>query len=216
MDERKLEELFRDSVRSVPPASFDEQDVARASRRITARRRVAAVGGTVVAAAVLVGGIGVGTGLFTPSSSTVASHSGQETAPITPRTDGPGVLENRGGSCGPDAQLAAAVTRQLPEAAGTAPVAASPCPSGAKSASFQLRDGSSVGSVTVIVSPVGAVAPDQAKPGDLRRPDGTEQSVRQARSGKLIVVLSDPEAGSPAAPFGARLASIAGGLAAQF
>ncbi|MCI2419639.1 hypothetical protein MOQ72_19515 [Saccharopolyspora sp. K220] len=216
MDERKLEELFRESVRSVPPASFDEQDVARASRRITARRRVAAVGGTVVAAAVLVVGVGAGTGLFTSPNSNVASHPEYQSAPVTPRVDGPGVLENRSGQCGPDAQLAAAVTRQLPEAAGTAPVATSPCPSGAKAASFPLRDGTSAGSVTVIVSPVGAVAPDQATPGDQRRPDGSEQSVRKARSGKLVVVLSDPDAGSPAAPYGARLASIAGSLADQY
>ncbi len=83
-------------------------------------------------------------------------------------------------------------------------------------ASFALHDGASAGSVTVIVSPVGAVSPDQATPGDVRRPDGTEQSVRTARSGQLVVVLSDPDAGSPAAPYGARLASIAGDLAAQY
>ena len=41
MDERKLEALFQDAARAAPPASFDEQDVARASRRVTARRRVA-------------------------------------------------------------------------------------------------------------------------------------------------------------------------------
>ncbi|MEV0705347.1 hypothetical protein AB0I53_46580 [Saccharopolyspora sp. NPDC050389] len=216
MDEHKLEELFRDSVQSVPPASFDERDVAQASRRITARRRVAALGGTVVAAAVLVGGVGVGTGLFGASTDNVASNSTPETASISPRVDGPGVLGDRSGRCGPDAQLAAAVTKQLPEAAGTAPVASDPCPSGAKTASFVLRDGTSTGSVTAIVSPAGAVSPEQSTPGDVRRPDGTEQSVRKARSGKLVVVLSDPDTGSPAAPYSARIASIAGDLAAQF
>ncbi|MGI8308952.1 hypothetical protein [Saccharopolyspora hattusasensis] len=216
MDERKLEELFRDSVQSVPPSSFDEHDVARASRRITARRRMAAVGGTVVAAAVLVGGVGLGTGLFGQSeTSNVAGKSVPQRASISPRDDGPVVLGDRSG-CGPDAQLAAAVARQLPEAAGTAPVATKPCPSGARTASFALRDGASTGSVTVIVGPVGAMSPDQTSPGDVRRPDGTEQSVRQARSGKLVVVLSDPDAGSPAAPYGARIASIAGDLAAQY
>ncbi|MEU6268843.1 hypothetical protein [Saccharopolyspora shandongensis] len=215
MDERKLEELFRDSVQAVPPASFDESDVAQASRRITARRRMAALGGTVVAAAVLVGGVGLGTGLFESSSSSNFA-SQPETASSSPRIDGPGVLGDRSGRCGPDAQLVAAVTKQLPEAAGTAPVVPDPCPSGAKTASFLLRDGSSTGSVTVIVSPVGTVSPEQSTPGDVRRPDGTEQSVRKARSGKLVVVLSDPDAGSPAAPYGTRIASIAGGLADQF
>lgn len=216
MDERKLEELFRDSVRSVPPASFDERDVARAARRITARRRVAAAGGAVVAAALLAGGIGVGTGLFTQSSSNVASQSEPEVASISPSTEKPGILEHRSGGCGPDAQLAAAVTKQLPEAAGTAPVAASSCPLGSKAASFAVREGGSAGSVTVIVSPVGAVSPDQAKPGDSRLPDGTEQSVRKTRSGKLVMVFSDPDAGSPAAPYATRLAAIAGDLAAQY
>jgi hypothetical protein len=214
VDERKLEELFRESVRSVPPASFDEHDVARASRRVTARRRVAAVGATVVAAVVLVGGIGVGTGLFSSPTSNVASQP--QNAPIMPRTDGPSVMESRSGQCDPNAPLVAAVTRQLPEAAGTTPVATSPCPSGAESASFVLRDGNSTGKVTVIVSPAGSVAPEQATPGDGRRPDGTEQSVRKARSGKLVVVLSRPNAGSPTAPYGARLASIAGNLADQY
>ncbi|GAA0506442.1 hypothetical protein GCM10011581_42160 [Saccharopolyspora subtropica] len=219
MDERRLEELFRDSVRSVPPATFDEQDVIRASRRITARRRMAAAGGTVVAAAVLMGGVGVGTGLFAPSSSNLAStgqSERQQPASADSRTEGPGIMVERSGQCGPDAQIAAAVQAQLPEAAGVAPVAASRCPVGARAVSFVLRDGAAAGSVTVYVSPVGTVPPDQAEPGDGTRQDGTEQSVRKARSGKLVVVLSDPDPGSPAAPYGSRIAAIAGGVADQF
>ncbi|MER7015387.1 hypothetical protein ABT324_28470 [Saccharopolyspora sp. NPDC000359] len=214
MDERKLEELFRDSVQSAPPASFDEHDVARASRRITARRRVAAVGGTVVAAGVLAGGVFT----FLPSQQPVSSQQAQpQVAPATPRSeDGPGILTDRGGRCGPDAQVAAAVTKQLPEAASTAPVAVPTCPSGAKVASFVLREGPAAGSVTVIVSPAGTVPPDQATPGDTRHPDGTEQSVRQTRTGKLLVVQSNPDEGSPTAPYRTRLPTLATTLATQF
>ncbi|MDA3629876.1 hypothetical protein [Saccharopolyspora oryzae] len=212
MDESKLEELFRDSVQSVPPASFDEHDVARASRRITARRRMTAVGGTVVAAGVLAGGVA----LVVPSEQkTVTSQAQPEVA--SPRSDdGPSVMSTRGGRCGPDAQLAAAVTKELPEAAATAPVATPSCPSGAKVASFVLNEGPAAGNVTVIVSPVGTVPPDQAAPGDTRRPDGSEQSVRATRSGKLVIARSNPNQGSPAAPYGARLPEIAGAVATQF
>ncbi|KAA5829097.1 hypothetical protein ABT337_30525 [Saccharopolyspora hirsuta] len=214
MDERKLEELFRDSVQSVPPATFDEHDVARASRRITARRRMTAVGGTVVAAGVLAGGVF----LTLPQQQPVTSQQAQpEVAPASPRSeDGPGIFSQRSGRCGPDAQVAAAVTKQLPEAAATAPVAPPSCPSGAKAASFVLREGPAAGSVTVIVSPAGTVPPDQATPGDTRQPDGTQQSVRQTRSGKLVVVRSDPDEGSPAAPYSTRLPALAGDLAGQF
>ncbi|MGW1682407.1 hypothetical protein [Saccharopolyspora sp. NPDC002376] len=213
MDESKLEQLFRDSVQSVPPASFDEHDVARASRRITARRRMMAVGGTVVAAGVLAGGVA----LVVPSGKeTVTSQAQPEVAPSPRSDDGPEVMSTRGGRCGPDAQLAAAVTKELPEAAATAPVAAPSCPSGAKVASFVLHEGPAAGNVTVIVSPVGTVPPDQAAPGDTRRPDGSEQSVRQARSGKLVIARSNPNQDSPAAPYGARLPEIAGAVATQF
>ncbi|MER7083310.1 hypothetical protein SAMN02982929_05421 [Saccharopolyspora kobensis] len=214
MDERKLEELFRDSVQSVPPASFDEHDVARASRRITARRRMTALGGTVAVAAVLAGGVVM---VMPPESSVTSKQAQPEVSTASPRSeDGPGILTDRGGRCGPDAQVAAAVTKELPEAASTAPVAAPDCPSGAKVASFVLREGAAAGSVTVIVSPAGTVPPEQSKTGDTRHPDGTEQSVRQARSGKLVVVRSDPDEGSPAAPYRTRLPSIAGGIAGQF
>ncbi|GAA4610854.1 hypothetical protein [Saccharopolyspora hordei] len=213
MDERKLEELFRGSVQSVPPASFDEHDVVRASRRITARRRVAAVGATVVAAGVLAGGVAV----VLPSGPETSQQAQPQVTPASPSSeDGPAVLSRRGGGCGPDATVAAAVTEQLPEAAATAPVSVPSCPSGAEVASFELREGAAAGRVTVIVSPAGALPPDQATPGDARRPDGSEQSVRQTRSGKLVVVRSAPDAGSPAAPYRARLPLIADGLAGRF
>lgn len=238
MDERELQELFRGSVGSTPPSSFDEQDVARASRRITARRRAAAAGTGVAAAAVLVvGGLGVSGGWFTGPADDLAGAPAQRELPgpeprsgdadepgprvfssdgtRAPGRDQPGVLgETRSVRCGPDRGLADAVAGQLPEAARTAPVAADDgCPPGARAAAFELRDGRAAGSVTVIVRP--GDAPGE-EPGETQRPDGALQSVREARSGQLVVVVSDPDAGSPAPPFGTRLAAIADGLAAQY
>ncbi|MEB3370150.1 hypothetical protein [Saccharopolyspora mangrovi] len=207
-------------MRAVPPASFDEADVATASRRITARRRVTAtVGGTAVAAAVLVGGIGAGSGWFSSSTGTVASPP-----PAVPLTAAPGPgpqLESSGitprsAGCQPDPKLVEAVAATLPEAGSAAPTPVRSCPTGAKAAAFALRDGAAAGRVTVVVSPAGVAQADQSTPGDVQRPDGAQQSVRKARSGKLVVVLSEPEAGSPAAPFGTRVANLAGDLATRF
>ncbi|WP_246110377.1 hypothetical protein [Saccharopolyspora dendranthemae] len=205
-------------MRAVPPASFDEGDVSTASRRITARRRMTATaGGTVVAAAVLVGGIGVGAGWFSPSSDTVASPP-----PAVPLTAAPGPrIESTGGTprstgCQPDAAVVAAVASALPEAGSSTPTSVRSCPTGAKAAAFSLRDGATAGRVTVVISPAGAAQAGQSTPGDVQRPDGAQQSVRKARSGKLVVVLSEPESGSPGAPFVSRVANVAGDLATRF
>jgi hypothetical protein len=228
VDERKLEELFRDAVTTAPPATFDEQDVIRGSRRVTARRRLAAVGGSLVVTTLLVGGIGVGTGVFRDESNTIASQPesakdrpGAQT--MTPRsgddaTRPPMSVEPGGaGQCGsPDSRLAGALAGQLPEVRATSPVAASGgCPSGSQSVAFVLRDGDAAGRLSVILSPVGTTPPDQARPQETRRPDGTEQVTRKAHSGRILMVLSDPDAGSPAPPFRDRLVPITEGLAGQ-
>lgn len=222
MDERKLEELFRDTVRTIPPASFDEQDVTRGARRITARRRRVAIGGTVAAAAVLAGGVGIGSQVLAPPADNVASPP--QTQPAQPTAEapaprvqgGPSVLEERSTGCAPNAQLVEAVTAELPAAANSSPSAPANCPSGAKAAAFELRDGQAAGQVTVLVSPAGAMSPQEAAPGDERLPDGAQRSVRKARSGKLVVVVSEPDPSSPAPPYGARVAPLAGDLATRF
>ena len=220
MDERKLEKLFHDTVRTVPPATFDENDVARRSHQVTVRRRRVALGGSVAVAAVLAGGVGVGSQLIQPSGDNVASPppAQQPADPAAPRAGGggPTVLQDRSAGCAPDAQLIRAITAELPAAANSRPSAPANCPAGAKAAAFELRDGRAAGQMTVLVSPVGAVSPQQASPGDVRLPDGTQQSVRKARSGKIVVVVSDPAPSSPVPPFGARVAPLAGDLAARF
>lgn len=72
MDEAELEVLFRQAAEDGPEPSFDADDVRRGSRRVTARRRTALAGGTLVAAALLVGGVGFGTGALQPGDSTIA------------------------------------------------------------------------------------------------------------------------------------------------
>lgn len=62
MDERQLTELFRDAADDGPSATFGHADVVAASRRVTARRRMALAGGSTLGIAVLVGGIVVGGG----------------------------------------------------------------------------------------------------------------------------------------------------------
>jgi hypothetical protein len=58
MDERKLSELFRDSVPDAPPPTFNAQDVAAESGRQTLRKRNALLGGSALGV-LLVAGIAV-------------------------------------------------------------------------------------------------------------------------------------------------------------
>ena len=64
MDEQQLAELFRDAADGGPSAAFGHADVVAASRRATARRRMAIAGGGAVAIAVLVGSMVVGSGFL--------------------------------------------------------------------------------------------------------------------------------------------------------
>lgn len=235
MKERELEELFRDAARAAPPASFDEQDVVRGSRRVTARRRMAAAGGSLAAVAVLAGGIGTGAGLFTPEVSTQAGptqervETGQGQPPPAGRDQSPRAGEYNSGpsvlgvpkaaksGCGPaDQELAAALARQLPEVtpARTA-MPANDCPPGSRTASFQLSRDTAAGTVTVILSSPGAVPSEQRRPGEQQRPDGTRQVTAKADSGRILMVRSNPDDGSPP-PYGGRLSEIADGLAGRF
>ena len=214
MDEQKLQELFRDAASAAPPASFEEQDIVRGSRRVTARRRMAAAGGSVVAAAVIIGGVGVGTGTFNTGTPVAAPPA--TVKPRTPETKpgGPWVMTvpSGGQECAaPDADLARALAAELPDAAGSTPVAATGCPPESRSAAFSLRDGR----VTAMVSPVGTVPPDQMRPGETQRPDGTKQFMVKAHSGRIVLVSSHGN-GASAPPHGDRLSAIAQAIADRF
>lgn len=240
MDERELGALFREAVSTAPPASFDEHDVARGSRRVTARRRVLASGGSLVAAALVVGGVGAGTGAFDEDRSTVASPPVQSPQAQSPRVQsqpevitperapvkhgpmvesqpgsGAGIMSSpaSGTMCGPaDPSMTAAVTGELPAAASVPPRAATDCPHGSRAAVFRLRDGDAVGSVTVILAPASsAEQPRGESPG----PGGTVQVTDRTHSGRVLVVRSEPEWGSAHAPYSGRLGAVADGLSAR-
>ncbi|MCA1282839.1 hypothetical protein [Saccharopolyspora sp. 7B] len=221
MNETELEQLFRNAARDAPEASFDEQDVLRGSRRVTARRRTAFAGGSLVAAAVLVGGVGVGTGFFGQSGEPVAQAPAEPTQapmalpqePATPRS-GPITLGDpkAGAECGaPDSALAAALAEQLPEAGSTRPTGADgSCPIGSRTAAVPVREGAVSGKVALLLSPSGA------KPAAAEgRAPHTEVVEVPTRSGRTLTVLSEPM-GAPTAPFADRLGGIAADLAPRF
>jgi hypothetical protein len=64
VDEQRLSELFQAAAGDGPPASFDETDVASASRKVTARRRSMLAGGGGLAIVVIAVGLLLGTGVF--------------------------------------------------------------------------------------------------------------------------------------------------------
>jgi hypothetical protein len=82
VDEQKLSDLFQAAVRDVPPASFDERDVATASRRVTARRRSMLAGGSaavvvLLAVGLVVGGVVFGHNSTSTSASVAAGQANQ-------------------------------------------------------------------------------------------------------------------------------------------
>ncbi|WP_243790372.1 hypothetical protein [Saccharopolyspora gloriosae] len=227
MNETELEQLFQKAARDAPEASFDEQDVLRGSRRVTARRRTAFAGGSLVAAAVLVGGVGVGTGMFGGSGAPVAqapatptqSPMGLPQAPADPNSgttprSGPLVLNEpaTSGGCGsPDESLAKALSERLPEAGATQPTGADgSCPAGAKSAALTIREGPASGKVAVLLSPAGA----QPSAATGRAPNTAVIEI-PAKSGRTLTVLSEPK-GTEHAPYADRLQNIADTLAPRF
>lgn len=224
MKERDLEEFFREAADNAPPATFDQQDIARGARRVTARRRMAAVGGSLVAAGLLVGGVGLGSGWFgsdagtqaEPSISRPAVPGGGEPNPRAGGENGPSVLSGpgagAGGGCGPpDQQLAERLAGQLPSLSEVSmPVAAKKCPPGADTASYRLTQGETKGNVTAILAPVSA-SPNPS--GEIKRgPNGSAEVTVRAAGGKVLIVRSTPAQGS-AAPYEQQLPSIAERLA---
>jgi hypothetical protein len=80
MDEHKLTELFQSAVRDVPPASFDDQDIAAAARRATAHRRNMFIGGSVFVVVVLAGLV-FGSGVLGSSLNNNSASSGSAAVP---------------------------------------------------------------------------------------------------------------------------------------
>lgn len=222
MDERRLEELFRSAVPSAPEASFDREDVLRGSRRVTARRRVAAGGAAVTVAVALLGGAGAGWFAAQSSGPTIAGDARppvERGADPPPEPSGPGVLaepRTGGADCGsPDAGLAADVRSRLPQSGEARPVSWQPCPDGAVAAALPVRQDDRAGTVAVVVAPAEALPQERSAPGDSLLPDGGRQSVRPAGEGRAVVVTSTSESGGQP-PYAARVPELAGELAGKY
>nr|WP_218862753.1 hypothetical protein [Actinopolyspora biskrensis] len=215
--------MFRDAAEAAPEATFDENDVARASRRVTARRRIGAVGGSTAVLAVLVTGVGFGAGWFEPEVSTRADPPPSASAPDgpEPRAGGEGKAPTmlsvpgggESGGCGPpDQRLASELSEELTEVStASAPVAAADCPPEAKTASFQLSRGSASGNVAVVLGPAAAGPTEGDAELERNRNGGVEVTVR-ASSGRELTLRSSPDSGGQA-PYAAELRDIAERLA---
>lgn len=108
MDEQQLAELFHDAADGGPAATFGHTDVVAASRRVTARRRIAFASGSTLGIVVLVGGIVIGSGLLQGSdrggtqSAAVGGAGVESVAPPAvgdqPRVQAPGLAAPPTGS----------------------------------------------------------------------------------------------------------------------
>jgi hypothetical protein len=247
VDEQQLAEMFRAAAADAPPATFDEHDVASASRRITARHRSLVTGGSALAGVVLVVGLVVGflgvghTGGGSSSAASApaagvdpgsgSSSSGMDRArPMLPdggtgfSTSTPkqgGIESGETGSnpagCGPtDGKLAVALANELPSVgAGTqSPDSAVPatidCPAGSRSAGYQLRVGTTVGTVGVILLPA------DSSDTDLRFGPDVVKKATPAAGGGTLVEFSQPAAGSSGPPLADQLDRIGAALAGSF
>lgn len=229
-DDERLVALFRDAAGTdLPPSAFDHDRVVTASRRITARRRSAVLGGAM--ALLVVAGVGVAAALPSRSgdaASTAAapasapgpealaesapSDEGRDAAvpdvPVAPLPEfdgtplGPGTTECADRQ---DPQLRAYVEQVLPEVVG-APVAGitMECrPGGERGVNVEVDDAGATGLLTVQYLPPGEV------PGPV---SGSSAQALTASGGTVVVSSSGAGPGAPV-PFEGRLDTVATFLA---
>lgn len=182
MDDRDLQELFRDAPGDAPPPSFGVTDVTAASKRATARHRMRIAGASTVAVLVLAGG-----GLFAAF----------------------GPLANSGNSGNVDSEVAAAP--QMDSRGGRQPSPAEGRPqvggSRAEEESSKQGDGSSKESAPGAASTERCVAvdrrlataladelpvdpPSPAIPGELRCEDDITQAAYRVQDGPNSGVIT--------------------------
>ncbi len=223
-DDDRIAALFRAAASDVPPPAFDETDVVGASRRITARRRSALLGGAVAVAVVAVIGASVALPRGVENATTAAAPAAGSArdvavpelaqAPAAPPADSTsgdvgsaGVGSERSGAVplGPgttpcadrqDPAVRALVEQALPEVAG-APAAATTdvCrPGSGRYLTLKVTDGSAAGLLLVASLPAGEAV----------RPADGAISASTASGGTVIVQSSAGSAGGPV-PFADRL-----------
>ncbi len=226
----RLAAVFRDAAADPPPSAFDHDSVVATSRRITRRRRSAAVGAAM--ALLVVAGVGVAVAVPRDTDATTAAAPAPdvaaESAPgrATPEqarpeqatpTEVPDAQRDAeatiGAPLGPgtapcadrqDPQLRALVEQVLPEVTGAPEAAVTmECrPPGERGVNLEVDDAGTPGLLTVLYLPPG-VAPDAAYGG----------ASAATASGGTVVVSSRPGGPTGEIPFEGRLDTAAGYLA---
>lgn len=220
-EDDRIAELFRTAASDAgaPPAAFDHDDVVRASRRATARRRSSLLGGLAV-----LGLVGVGAAVAVPglvAEDPMTSAAAPMVAPEGARQDGaaPGAADSRavpavpGAPLGPgttecadrqDPALRALVEQVLPEVAAATPAATTDVclPGSRRGLSLEVDDGGATGLLTVTYLPPGTAV--TAAEGVTATPT--------ASGGTVLVGARGTGSGAPV-PFEGRLGALAEHLA---
>jgi hypothetical protein len=232
VEEHRLGQLFRDAVGDPPPASFGLDEVLAVSRRATAMRRNAFLGGALLSVGVLAGILvagdlgGGGQPQDQGSSAAAPEIDAKATEPGTlhPLSASPGeeptaradAAAGVPGSCGPvDHELAAELTALLAERgtpasgpAGEVPRegTAQPCPSGSRAAAVPV----SGGTLYIVLVPQSNLF----EAVETAAPDGTRRYAVALNGGQLAVVSVPAAPGQPA-PLAEDVSALAKELASR-
>lgn len=245
MDERQLAELFRAAAGQAPPASFDEHDVATASRKVTQRRRTVLAGGGGLAIVLLAVGLVFAVGGFGHTL------SGGGTAAVAEAPNGTSGGRAQGHTVGPEL-AGPGVTRREPSFPTTSPLQGGGAggEAGHGAGSTHAGCGPTDGELAValaselpsvgapVAAPVALVCPSGARSAAYAVPGGhvTAVLVPSATGGVVadptagarshqgvaasgrwtVVVVAEPGTPGSAAPLAGRLAAIQQAIAGRF
>lgn len=224
-DDDRIAALFSEAASDAPPPRFDHDRVVATSRRITARRRSAVLGGAM--ALLLVTGVGVAVGL--PSSGRdAASTAAAPAAAPAPEAAAGAAADAQAAESAPDAaraapeftgtplgpgttecaqrqdpQLRAYLEEVLPEVVGATEGAVTmDCrPGGERGVSLEVDDAGTTGLLTVRYLPPGTAT------------TGGDPGAAPTASGGTVVVGSRGAGPGAPAPFADRLADVTAYLA---
>ncbi|HKN96451.1 MAG TPA: hypothetical protein VJX10_04990, partial [Pseudonocardiaceae bacterium] len=181
MDERQLAELFRAVAGQAPPASFDEHDVATASRKVTQRRRAVLASGGGLAVVLLAVGLVFGAGGFGHT----LSGGGTTAVAVAPNRTSGG--RANGHTVGPEL-AGPGVTRQEPSFPTTSPLqgGAAAGSAGHGAGSTHAGCGPTDGELAVaLASELPAVGVPEPVPGALICPSGARSAAYAVPGGHV-------------------------------
>jgi hypothetical protein len=206
VDERQLAELFRATAGQAPPASFDERDVAAASRKVTQRRRSLLAGGGGFAVVLLVVGLLFGVGGLGPTSGGSSGTVGVAAGPGRPDS-----VRTNGNSVGPALAVPEGGSQRSPNFPTTSPLqgGVSVGEAGPGAGSTHAGCGPTDGALAVaLASELPSVGAPVAAPAALVCPSGSRSVTYALPTGHVTAVLvpsatggvvGDPTPGSRAA-----------------